>query len=285
MRRSIIVLLVMMAPVFAGAQELTGTLRKIKDTGVIRLGYHEEAEPFSFVNPQGTPVGYSLDLCRRVVNATKQRLGLPDLKTEFVLVNYENRFDAVESGKVDIECGTSTMTLARMQRVDFSLMTFVTGGGLVSLSRAPLSKIENAAGRSVAVIKGATAETKLKAYLQSKSIDADIVTVKNGGEGMQRLIDGDVDAFANDQATLIGQIMRTRMAGEFALSQDLFSFEPYGLVMRRNDSDFRLVVNSELARVYRSGEVQRLFGKWFGRVGIEPSEVLVAMYTLQSLPE
>jgi glutamate/aspartate transport system substrate-binding protein len=285
MHRLIIVLFVMLAPVLVGAEQLTGTLRKINDTGVIKLGYHDEAEPFSFVNPQGTPVGYSLDLCRRIVNATKQRLGRPDLKIEFVLVNYENRFDAVESGKVDIECGTSTMTLARMQRVDFSLMTFVTGGGLVSLSRAPLLKIEDAAGRKIAVIKGATSEKALQVYLQNQSIDAEIVTVKNGGEGIQRVVDGDVAAFANDQVTLIGQIIRTRKAEDFTLSQGLFSFEPYGLMLRRNDSDFRLLVNSELARLYRSGEVQPLFGKWFARVGIEPSQVLVAMYSLQSIPE
>jgi len=285
MRCWILVFVLMLCPGFAAAEKLSGTLRQINDTGVIKLGYHEEAEPFSFVNPQGTPVGYSLDLCRRIVEATKRRLNRPDLKTEFVLVNYENRFDAVESGKVDLECGTSTITLSRMQRVDFSLMTFVTGGTLVSSSKSPLLKIEDSVGRRIAVIKGATAEKGLQNYLRSQSIDAEIVTVKNGGEGMQRVVDGDVDAFANDQVTLIGQIIRTRTPEDFSLARGLFSFEPYGLTLRKNDSDFRLVVNTELARLYRSGQVQPLFGKWFARVGIEPSEVLVAMYSLQSLPE
>ncbi|MGI9343264.1 MAG: amino acid ABC transporter substrate-binding protein [Gammaproteobacteria bacterium] len=267
------------------AAEPTGTLAKIRDSGVIKLGYHRDAEPFSFVNPQGTPVGYSLDLCRRIASLVKSELGLTELKTELVLVNYENRFDAVESGKVDIECGTATMTLSRMQRVDFSLMTFVTGGSLVSRAAAPLSKVEDVAGKKVAVIKSATAEAALKAYLEKNSIEAQLVAVADGEEGIARLLEGDVDAFANDQVTLIGQIIRTRRPAEFALAQGLFSFEPYGLMIRRNDADLRLVVNTALARLYRSGEFQALFGKWFARVGIEPSPVLIAMYSLQAIPE
>jgi len=268
-----------------GAAELTGTLQKIKNTGVIKLGYHAGAEPFSFVNPQGTPVGYSLDLCRRIAAATKDALGLRELKTEYVLVNYETRFDAVESGQVDIECGTATITLSRQERVDFSLMTFVTGGGLVSRADAPLRKVEEVAGKKVAVIKSATAEAALQDYLKQNMIDAEIVGVENGAEGIKRLLAGDVDAFANDQVTLMGQIIETRRPMEFAMAQDLYSYEPYGLMMRRNDADFRLVVNRALARLYRTGQFQPLFGKWFARVGIEPSPVLIAMYKLQAIPE
>lgn len=268
-----------------GAAELTGTLQKIKNSGVIKLGYHAGAEPFSFVNPQGTPVGYSLDLCRRIAAATKEALGLRELKTEYVLVNYETRFDAVESGQVDLECGTATITLSRQERVDFSLMTFVTGGGLVSRADAPLRTVEEVAGKKVAVIKSATAEAALQDYLKQNLIDAEIVGVENGAEGIKRLLAGDVDAFANDQVTLMGQIIETRRPMDFAMAQDLYSYEPYGLMMRRNDADFRLVVNRALARLYRTGEFQPLFGKWFARVGIEPSPVLIAMYKLQAIPE
>lgn len=269
----------------APAAEVAGTLDKIKASGVIRLGYHQDAEPFSFVNPQGTPVGYSLDLCRRIAAATRDALGLGELRTEWVLVDYESRFDAVESGRVDIECGTATMTLSRMERVDFSLMTFVTGGAIVSRSASPLKTIKELAGKKVAVIRGASAEIALKAYLDKNAIAAEIVTVADGAEGIRRVSDGDVDAFANDQVTLIGQIIKTRRAADFALSQDLYSFEPYGLMLRRNDADFRLVANRALAELYRTGQFQALFGKWFARVGIEPSPILVAMYSLQAIPE
>lgn len=285
MRGFTLVMSVLLICTGADADNLTGTLQKIKNTGVIKLGYHAGAEPFSFVNPQGTPVGYSLDLCRRVAAATKDALGLKELKTELVLVNYETRFDAVESGAVDLECGTATITLSRQERVDFSLMTFVTGGGLVSRANAPLLKVEEVAGKKVAVIRSATADAALQAYLEKNAIDAEIIRVADGAEGIRRLTDGEVDAFANDQVTLMGQIIETRRPRDFALSQDLYSFEPYGLMMRRNDADFRLVVNRALAKIYRTGQFQPLFGKWFARVGIEPSPVLIAMYSLQAIPE
>ncbi len=285
MRQAVLSAALMLLAGGAPAAEVTDTLGKIRASGVIKFGYHQDAEPFSFVNPQGTPVGYSLDLCRRIAAATSEALGLKNLRTEWVLVDYENRFDAVESGRVDIECGTATMTLSRMERVDFSLMTFVTGGGLVSRAAAPLRTIEELAGKKVAVIRGTTAESALKAYLEKNAIDAEIVTVADGAEGIRRVGDGAIDAFANDQVTLIGQIIKTRRAADFALSQDLYSFEPYGLMLRRNDADFRLVVNRSLAELYRTGQFQALFGKWFARVGIEPSPVLVAMYSLQAIPE
>jgi ABC-type amino acid transport substrate-binding protein len=285
MRGPMLTCLILLLAGNAGAAEPTGTLRKIRDTGVIKLGYHIRAEPFSFRNPQGTPVGYALDPCRRIAAAAQEFQGLAELKTELVLVNYENGFDAVESGAIDIECGTATITLSRQERVDFSLMTFVTGGALVSRSAAPLRNVADVAGRKVAVIRGATAEKALRAYLESKRIEAEIVTVEDGAAGIARLTDGDADAFANDQVTLMGQIIETRRPGDFALSQDLYSFEPYGRMVRRKDADFRLVVNRTLARLYRSGQIQALFGKWFARVGIEPSPVLVAMYNLQAVPE
>ena len=210
---------------------------------------------------------------------------MPGIKTEMVLVNYEDRFDAVESGKVDIECGSATITLSRMERVDFSLMTFVTGGSVVSLASSPINSLEVLSGKKVAVIKSASAEAALKAHLGQNAIDAEIIQVVDGSDGIKRLRDGEVDAFANDQVTLIGQIIKTRSPQEFALSRELYSFEPYGLMVRRDDSAFRLATNRAIADLYRTGEYQGLFVKWFARVGIEPSPVLVAMYSLQSIPE
>lgn len=273
------------AVLLAGAAAHADTLQTIKNTGVIKLGYHADAEPFSFMNPQGAPVGYSMDLCRRIASAVQQELGLGDLKIELVKVDYKNRFDAVESGKVDIECGSATITLSRMERVDFSLMTFVTGGAVVSRAESPLQSVTDIDGKKVAVIKATTAEAALDAYVTKSAIKTEIVTVKDGTEGIRRLSDGEVDAFANDQVTLIGQIVKTRQPEKFALSKDLYSFEPYGLMMRRNDANFRLVVNRALARLYRTGQFQPLFGKWFASVGIEPSPVLIAMYSLQAIPE
>ncbi|MFW2405748.1 MAG: amino acid ABC transporter substrate-binding protein [Gammaproteobacteria bacterium] len=278
-------LLLAVAIMVAGAAAHADTLQTIRNTGVIKLGYHADAEPFSFTNPQGTPVGYSMDLCRQIASEVQRELGLKDLKIDLVKVDYKNRFDAVESGKVDLECGSATITLSRMERVDFSLMTFVTGGAVVSRADSPLGSVNDIAGKKIAVIKSTTAEAALNAYVEKSSLKAEIVTVKDGTEGIRRLSDGEVDAFANDQVTLIGQIVKTRQPEKFALSKDLYSFEPYGLMMRRNDANFRLVANRALARLYRTGQFQPLYGKWFARVGIEPSPVLIAMYSLQAIPE
>ncbi len=269
----------------ANAAKLTGTLKKIQDTGVFTIGYIGDSQPFSFLNPQGTPVGYSLDLCRRIATATKERLGLAELETKFVELTNDNRFDAVESGLVDIECGTSTITMSRLERVDFTLMTFVTGGSLLSRSDAPVRTADELSGKTVVVIRGTTTETALTAFLSENLIDAKVVTVANEPEGMASLQDGKADAFASDQVTLIGQIIESRDIRGYVLSQDLFSFEPYGLMVRRNDADFRLVANRAIAQIYRTGQFQSLFEKWFAAVGIKPSPVLVAMYKLQAIPE
>ena len=148
-----------------------------------------------------------------------------------------------------------------------------------------MQQVTDIAGKKVAVIKATTAEAALNTYVEQSSINTEIVTVADGAEGIRRVSEGEVDAFANDQVTLIGQIIKTKRPMDFAISKDLYSFEPYGLMTRRNDASFRLVANRALARLYRTGQFQSLFGKWFASVGIEPSPVLVAMYSLQAIPE
>jgi glutamate/aspartate transport system substrate-binding protein len=269
----------------AAAQKPTGTLKKIADTGVFTIGYNADSAPFSFHDPSGAPVGYSVDLCRRIATATKEKLGLSDLKVKYVQVSLKDRFDAVESGKIDIECSSSTITLSRLARVDFTLRTFVTGGALVSKTTTPIMNTSDLSGRSVAVSKNTTTEKALSEYVKQNLIDAKIVTVDTDAAGMQLLNEGRVQAFASDQVVLIGQIIQSESPGDYTLSQDLYSFEPYALTLRRNDADFRLVANRSLAQIYRSGQFKVLFERWFGKVGLRPSPVLAAMYQLEAIPE
>jgi len=269
----------------ATAQKLTGTLKKIADSGVFTIGYREDSTPFSFKDEAGTPTGYSVDLCRRIATATKAALGLSDMKVEFVPVTLDDRFTAVESGKVDIVCGSTTITLSRLERVDFTLMTFVTGGSLVSMVDAPIKMTSDLNCKTVAVLKGTTTEAALEKYLQESFIDAKVVKVDSRKEGMQQLDVGQVHAFASDQIVLIGQIVNSAVPQDYVLSEDLFSFEPYGFLVRQNDAAFRLVANRSLAQIYRTGQFQQLFNNWFGRVGVRPSPVLAAMYKMQALPE
>jgi len=267
------------------AQKLTGTLKKISDSGTFTIGYRDDSKPFSYLDSAGTPIGYSIDLCKRIAAATRESLGLSKLDIKFVKVSAKDRFDAVESGKVDIECGATTITLSRQERVDFTLMTFVTGGSLLSKADDPVRMTGDLDGKSVAVLKNTTTMSALKEYLRESLIDAKIVEVDNGSEGMELLTSGKVQALARDQVVLIGQVLKTVDPKEYALSEDLFSFEPYGFMIRRNDSAFRLMTNRSLAQLYRTEQYQPLYNKWFGSVGVRPSPVLAAMYKMQSLPE
>jgi glutamate/aspartate transport system substrate-binding protein len=262
-----------------------GTLDQIKKSGEIRIGYRTDAPPLAFKDASGQPVGYSVELCQRIAVAVKDYLKLKELKTTFVPLTSDNRLDAIISNRADIECGATTITLSRAEKVDFTLMTFVTGGAVLSLAGSGIDSLGNLAGKSVAVVAGTTSETALKSYLQKTLIDAKVVAVPDRNEGMKRVQGKQVDAFASDQIVLIGEMIESGVPSTYTLSRDVFSYEPYALVVRRNDADFRLVADRALAQLYRTGQIEQIYGRWFGQVGVRPSSVLSAMYILQALPE
>ena len=262
-----------------------GTLDQIRKSGEIRVGYRTDARPLSFNDSSGQAAGYSVELCKRIAVAVKEHLKLKDLKTTMVPLSSEDRIDAIINNRADIECGATTITLSRAEKVDFTLMTFVTGGGLLSLTKSGIDSLASLSGKSVAVVTGTTSQTALQKYLQKNLIDAKVVVVPDRSEGMKQLQAGKVDAFSSDQVVLIGEILSAGDPRAYTLGGDLFSFEPYGLVVRRNDADFRLVANRAIAQLYRSRQIEELFNRWFGEVGVQPTPVLQAMYLLQGLPE
>jgi len=264
-------------------QELDGTLKKIKTSGTVNLGYRESAPPFSFPGPDRQPVGYSVDLCTHVAGAIQKQLGV-SLKLNWVPVTAENRIDMVAQGKVDIECGTTTASLSRQERVDFSLMTFVDGGGLLTKSDLNLRAMADLADKRVAVIPGTTTETALTKFLKEEFVTVQLVRVKDHLEGRGAVEKGLAEAFASDRGILIGLVITAKEPSSFTIPNILFSFEPYGFMVPRNDAAFRLAVNRALAELYRSGGVLQLYERWFGALG-KPSPALQAMYLLNALPE
>jgi ABC-type amino acid transport substrate-binding protein len=267
------------------AQELTGTLGKIKQTGTFTIGYRDASPPFSSVDGKNAPVGYSIDLCLRIAAAAKERLGLSNMKINYVPLTAENRFSAVADGTVDIECGNSTNTLTRQERVDFTNMTFITGASLLARSGSNINSVGDLGGKGVSVVVGTTTEKALDDKLAKGLVQARVVKVKDHGEGMALLEKGTVDAHAADQLVLIGLARAAKDRDKLALAPELFTYEPYGLVVRRNDADFRLVANRALAQLYRTGEISSVYEKWFGDWGGKPSRLLLAMYALNGLPE
>jgi ABC-type amino acid transport substrate-binding protein len=264
-----------------------GTLERIQKRGEFRIGYRKDARPLSF-EENGQAAGYMVDVCRRIADGIKEHLHLANLKLKYVPVTAENRFDAVAKGDVDIECGATTITMSRQERVDFSLMTFVTGGAILCRADRKVGPLTDLAGKTVAVVRGTTTADALQAYLSKNLVDARLIQVADRNDGMGRLQRGEVDGFASDQVVLIGEAraaLEKDKTLSFSFADDLFSFEPIALMLRRNDGDFRLVVNRSLVQLFRAGEQLNLYRNWISSAGVGPSPMLVVMYQVQALPD
>ena len=273
-------LCVLAAP--AAAQSVT--LDKIRKTGVITMGYVEGSAPFSFTDAGKQPQGYSVDLCRAIASGIRAQLKLASLETRWVPVTIQDRIEAVKSGRVDIECSTTTWTLSRQADVDFSLVTFVDGGSIMTRTESEAGRLTDFGGKRIAVITGTTTEKVLRETLARRSIKAEVVTVRTRDAGMQLLEQRKVDGFASDRIVLIGVVMTGKAKGTFKLLDEDFSIEPYALPLPRGDADFRLAVNRVLAGLYRSGDIDRIYNEWLGKLG-PPSLLLSAAFFIQGLAE
>ncbi|MDJ0776865.1 MAG: amino acid ABC transporter substrate-binding protein [Gammaproteobacteria bacterium] len=264
--------------------ELTQTLKRINDSGEINLGYRKDQTPMSFDQDSNKPAGYSVELCNRIAVAVKKALGRSDIKINYVPVTAESRFDAIQSGEIDILCGATTKTLSRSEIVGFTQHTFVTGGALLSRKDAVVENIKELEGKRVAVVSNTTTIDSLKAAIDALYIDVEVVAVGSTSEGMAMVERGEVDAFAADQVVLIGQVIASGGRKTYTLSRETFSFEPFALAIPRGDADFQLVADRVLSRLNRSGEIIRIYKKWFGSFGEKPPSGLIALYQLNSTP-
>jgi ABC-type amino acid transport substrate-binding protein len=259
-----------------------GTLREIQQSGVIRMGYLDAAPPFSFEHA-GAPAGYSVDLCRHVAQDIGRQLG-NGLRVEWVRLTQQSRLEAVQSGRVHVECGTTTWTLSRQEKVDFSLMTFIDGATVLVRGDSPAAQLEDFAGKRIAVVGNTTTERNLSRALQQRKIDAHVVRVPAAERAMTLLSSGEVEGFASDRVVLLGLGLTAPAGGDFRLLDEDYSVEPYALVLPRGEPDLRLAVNRALAALYRSGQVDEIFQRWLGALG-KPSVLLTALFYLQSIPE
>jgi ABC-type amino acid transport substrate-binding protein len=257
------------------------TLDKIRKSGVITLGYIDGAAPFAFVDGNNEPQGYSVELCRAVAEGIATQLKRTGLKTRWVKLTIQNRIDAVRKGQVDLECSTTTWTLARQSLVDFSLITFVDGGSLLVKSDAAFGRLADFQGKRIAVIGGTTTERAL----DNRALGAELVKIKTRDEGLALLREGQVEALASDRTALIGVVVMSRSsAGNYKLLDQDFSIEQYALMLPRGDQDVRLAVNRQLARIYRSGAIEKIYERWLGPLG-PPSILLSATYYIQTISE
>jgi glutamate/aspartate transport system substrate-binding protein len=260
------------------------TLARIKSSGEIRLGYFAGAAPFSSIGPDNSPRGYSVDLCQRVAAGIQRQLGLAQLKTTWTELAVGERVEAVRAGRIDIECGTTTWSLARQQVVDFSLMTFIDGASLLASADANIRRLGDASGKRIAVIGGTTTEKALAAALAKDKLQVEVIKVASREQGLEMLTGSRVDAFASDRFLLMNSLVALRSPKPLRLIDEDFSVEPYALVLPRDDANFRLAVNRTLAELFRSQEIMRVYERWLAQYG-QPSLLLSALYYLQQVPE
>jgi ABC-type amino acid transport substrate-binding protein len=262
-----------------------GTLDQIKQSGKIRIGYRVSEPPMSFLDQSGKPVGYSIDVCTRIVTEVKTKLGNANIAVEYVPVDSSTRFPMLTDNSIDILCGATTMTLSRREVVDFTQLTFVTGASLLSLKSAPVASVAGLQGKKVAVVKDTTTIAALEGALKGALIEAEVVPVASAAEGFGALQSGQVNAFSSDQVVLIGLLLTSADRDNFVISNELFSYEPFALAVRRNDADFRLVADRVLSHLYRTGDVGQIYEKWFGVIQGQMPSALQAMYRLNATPD
>ena len=265
-----------------GAGTPRDTLAKLKASGQINVAFSGDSLPFSFVDDKRQPAGYSIDLCKRVIAQLGRAAGVPDLKVNWVVGTVAERLAMVASGKVDLECANTTATQTRMATVDFSSLIFLDGGGLIAKAAAT-QKLADLAGKNIGVIAGTTTETRLESILKARLVNAKVVKVKDGNEGIAMLESGSLDAFASDKIKLLGLALQAKDPKALAMLPDDLSIEPLAFALPRGDSSYRLEVNRALTQVYVSGEIEAIFNQWLGTLG-RPGGLLAAMYILNAIP-
>jgi len=260
------------------------TLERIRAAKEIRVAFSGDSPPFSLVAANGEPAGFAIELCRRVIAGIARATGEPDLKTRWIVGSAAERVDLVATGKADLDCANTTTTLARLREVDFSALVFVDTGGLLVREGSPVERLAGLEGRRVGVLAGTTTDLRLPSTLRQQGVNATVVRLNDGVEGVAMLESGSLDAFAADKVKLAGLAADARAPRSLRVLPDDLSYEPQAFALPRNDSAYRLEVNRALSRAYASGEAERIFGQWLGRLG-KPSGLLAAVYMLNVIPE
>ncbi|PTU63453.1 amino acid ABC transporter substrate-binding protein [Chromobacterium sp. Panama] len=247
----------------AMAAELTGTLKKIKDSGVIVLGNRDASIPFSYYDNNQKPVGYSVDLANKVVEQVKKELKMPNLQVKYNLVTSQTRIPLVQNGTVDLECGSTTNNVERQKQVAFSVGIFEIGTRLLTAKTSGIKDFPDLKGKNVVTTAGTTSERLIKAMNADKKLGMNIISAKDHGESFLMLESGRVAAFMMDDALLYGEMAKAKSPANWVVTGKAQSYEIYGCMMRKEDPAFKKVVDAALSNTFKSGEVNKIYAKWF----------------------
>jgi glutamate/aspartate transport system substrate-binding protein len=274
-----------LAGTFAFAQPSDGRLKIIHETATLRVAYRADSRPFSYVDAQGRPVGYTIELCERIARSLEAQLNVA-LTIKWVAVDQRTRFDAIVNDTADMECGSTTVSLSRMKIVDFSSVVFADSTGVLVKSGKDLFTFDNMVGKNIGVVAGTTNARAVRDQLARRNLSATLVEFRDRREGIgiAALARGDLDGFASDKFVLLA-LARAEGLRDFILLPDDLSFEPFAIMLPRGDWEFRLAVNTALAQVFRSGEILGLYTKYLGGVGLGASNWAGVVFMFGGLPE
>jgi glutamate/aspartate transport system substrate-binding protein len=262
-RRFVLALLVCFASVAAAAEEPSGTLKKIKDSGVIALGHRESSIPFSYYDDRQQVVGYSQDIALRIVDAVKRELKLSELQVKLVPVTSQNRIPLVQNGTVDIECGSTTNNLERQKQVAFSNTIFIVRTRLLTRKDSGIKDFPDLAGKNAVVTAGTTSERLLRKLNEEKKLGIKITSAKDHGESFLILESGRAAAFMLDDVLLSGEVAKARKPSDWTVTGTAQSREAYGCSMRKDDKPFKSLVDRTIASLQTGSEIERIYEKWF----------------------
>jgi len=268
------------------AQNLGPTLSKIADKGTITIGYRESARPFAYIGDDGKPAGFSIDICHRIVQNIKDKLDNDDLDIKYVPETPETRIPLIANGTLDMECGSTTNTLSRQEQVDFSYTTFVTGTRLLTKKDSDIEGLDDLVGHRVGVAPGTTNEKAIMEAIDERGLeDIKISHYSDHAKGFLALHSGRIDAYSTDDILLFGLISKSDNPDEYEVVGDYLSYDPYAIMLPQDDSQFRLLVNKTLVDLFRSGDIEDIYAKWFDPMGVPLSDNLAQLYKFETFPE
>src|SRR5580765_4848939 len=251
--------LLVAAPVYA--QE--GTLKKIKETGAITLGHRDASIPFSYFDDKQAAVGYAMDLCHKIVDAVKADLKMPNLQVKLNPVTSATRIPLMANGTVDLECGSTTNNLERQKQVSFTITHFVTANRFVSKKAANLKTVDDLKGKTVVSTSGTTNIKQITEIGAQKGLNLNILAAKDHAEAFLMVETGRAAAFVMDDILLFSLVAGSKAPKDYEISADALSVEPYGIMLRKDDLAFKKVVDDAMVAVYKGGEINKIYDKWF----------------------
>lgn len=247
----------------ASAQQPTGTLQKIKDSSAITLGYREASVPFSYYDDSQKAVGYAMDLCYRIVDAVKSNLKMDKLAVNLNAVTSATRIPLIANGTVDLECGSTTNNLEREKQVSFTITHFVTANRFVSKKSANLKTVDDLKGKTIVSTAGTTNIKQITEIGAQKNLGLNIIAAKDHAEAFLMVETGRAAAFVMDDILLYSLVASSKSPGDYVISADALSVEPYGIMLRRDDAPFKSVVDAAMTATYKSGAINGIYEKWF----------------------